>query len=185
MSRSRELASARRLGSSPRGRANPFYLTDTLLLVVSHELFVRRAYDLAVSAAMKGNHPFGAVLVHGGEVVLMAENTVKTSGDQTRHAELNLVTEAQRSYPRQYIVECTLYTSTAPCPMCAYAIWEAGITRVVYGVTYEAFARVVTGGAPFIPIEEIYRLLRTPAEIEGGVMEEEGVRVYAHWPKNR
>lgn len=47
---------------------------------------MRRAFDLAVSAAFKGNHPFGAVLVHEGEVVLTTENTVNTSGDQTRYA---------------------------------------------------------------------------------------------------
>jgi tRNA(Arg) A34 adenosine deaminase TadA len=153
--------------------------------VVSHEPFMRKAFDLAASAAAKGNHPFGAVLVHRGVVVLIAENTVNTSSDQTRHAELNLIAEARRNYPSSYLSDCTLYASTAPCPMCAYAIWEAGITRIVYGVTYEAFAKAVTGGAPFISIEEIYRLLRTPAEITGGVMEEEGLRFYRDWPRNR
>ena len=144
---------------------------------------MRRAFDLAVSAAVKGNHPFGVVLVHGGEVVLTAENTVNTASDQTRHAELNLVAEARRLHPRSYLSECTLYTSTAPCPMCAYAIWEVGITKIVYGVTYETFARLVTRGAPFIPCEEIYKRLNTHAEIVGGVLEEEGVRVYSHWQK--
>lgn len=145
--------------------------------------FMRRAFDLAASAASKGNHPFGAVLVYSGEVTLTAENTVNTSMDQTRHAELNLVAEARRTYPRDHLSECTLYASTAPCPMCAYAIWEAGIKRIFYGVTYETFARLVTKGAPYIPVEEIYKQLKTPAEIIGGVLEEEGTRVYRNWPK--
>ena len=149
----------------------------------THDAFMRRAFDLAVSAAVKGNHPFGAVLVRGGEVVLSAENTVNTSGDQTRHAELNLVAEARGTYPREFLAECTLYASTAPCPMCGYAIWEAGITRVVYGVTYETFAKLITKGSPYIQIEEIYGLLKTRAEITGGVLEEEGTKVYKHWPK--
>jgi tRNA(Arg) A34 adenosine deaminase TadA len=148
-----------------------------------HEPFMRRAFDLAASAAFKGNHPFGAVLVHAGEVVLTAENTVNTSGDQTRHAELNLVAEARRIHPREYLEECTLYASTAPCPMCAYAIWESGITRVVYGVTYEKFAEIITHNSPYIKIEDIYRLLKTPAQITGGVLEAEGVKAYKHWPK--
>ncbi len=67
--------------------------------------------------------------------------------------------------------------------MCAYAIWEAGIKRIVYGVTYETFARLVTKGAPYITVEEIYKQLKTPAEIIGGVLEEEGTRVYRNWPK--
>ncbi len=148
-----------------------------------HDPFMRRAFDLAASALVKGNHPFGAVLVHGGEVVLTAENTVNTAEDQTRHAELNLVAEARRQYLRSYLAECTLYASTAPCPMCAYAIWEAGITRVIYGVTYEKFAETITHNAPYIKIEDIYRLLKTPATIKGGVLEEEGVKTYKNWLK--
>jgi tRNA(Arg) A34 adenosine deaminase TadA len=144
---------------------------------------MRRAFELAVSAAFKDNHPFGAVLVHEGEVVLTAENTVNTSNDQTRHAELNLVAEARRTYPREFLAECILYASTAPCPMCSYAIWEAGITCIVYGVTYKTFTELITKGAPYIQIEEIYRLLKTPAEITGGVQEEEGIKAYGHWPK--
>lgn len=144
---------------------------------------MRRAFDLAASAAFKGNHPFGAVLVHAGEVVLMAENTVNTSGDQTRHAELNLIAEARRTHPREFLAECTLYASTAPCPMCGYAIWESGITHIVYGVTYEKFAKLITRDAPYIKIEDVYRLLKTPAQIEGGVLEEEGIKAYGHWPK--
>jgi tRNA(Arg) A34 adenosine deaminase TadA len=149
-----------------------------------HDSFMRRAFDLAASAAFKGNHPFGAVLVHAGEVVLMAENTVNTSGDQTRHAELNLIAEARRTHPRDFLAECTLYASTAPCPMCAYAIWESGITRVVYGVTYEKFAETIAHNSPYIKIEDIYSLLKTPAQITGGFLEEEGTRAYGHWPKN-
>jgi len=148
-----------------------------------HDPYMRRAFDLAASAHIKGNHPFGAVLVHGGEVVLTAENTVNTGDDQTRHAELNLVAEARRQYPRSYLAECTLYASTAPCPMCSYAIWEAGITRIIYGVTYQKFAETITHNAPYIKIDDIYSLLKTPATIKGGVLEEEGVKVYKNWPK--
>jgi tRNA(Arg) A34 adenosine deaminase TadA len=151
--------------------------------VTNHDPFMRRAFDLAVSAAVKGNHPFGAVLVNNDEVILTAENAVNSANDQTRHAELSLVAEARRTLPPKILAECAIYTSTAPCPMCAYAIWEAGIKRMVYGVTYETFARLVTRGAPYITIEEVFKLLKTPAEITGGVLEEEGVRAYNHWPK--
>ena len=149
--------------------------------MTTNDSFMRRAFDLAVSAAVKGNHPFGAVLVHKGEVMLTAENTVNTANDQTRHAELNLVAEARRTLPSKILEECTLYASTAPCPMCTYAIWEAGIRRIVYGVTYETFSRLITRGAPYITCEEIFRLLKTPTQITGGVLEEEGVKAYNQW----
>jgi tRNA(Arg) A34 adenosine deaminase TadA len=151
--------------------------------VTVHDIYMRRTFDLAVSAAVKGNHPFGAILVHSGEVILTAVNTVNTDRDQTRHAELNLVAEARRTIPRDVLEESTIYASTAPCAMCTYAIWEAGIRRIVYGVTYQTFAKLITGGSPYIPCEEIYKRLDTPAEITGGVLEEEGIRVYRHWPR--
>lgn len=80
-------------------------------------------------------------------------------------------------------MECTLYASTAPCPMCAYAIWESGIIRIVYGVICETFAKMIPGDAPYISCEEIYRMLKTSAEITGGVLDDEGIRVYRYWPK--
>ena len=150
-----------------------------------HDFYMRRAFDLALSAADKGNHPFGAILVHNGEVMLTAENTVNTDNDQTRHAELNLIAEARRTTPLSTLKECTLYSSTAPCPMCTYAMWEAGIGRIVYGVTYATFAKLITGGAPYITCEEIYKRLRTPVEIMGGVLEGEGTKVFEHWPKKQ
>ena len=148
-----------------------------------HDAFIRRCYDLAVSAAKKGNHPFGAVLVHNGRVIAEAENTVATDDDQTRHAELNLVVEAQRSYPLSVLHESTLYSSTAPCAMCAAAMWSSGIKRVVYGVTYETFASLIPGKLRYLAIEELYERLGTPLESVRGVLEDEGVKVYDHWPE--
>jgi tRNA(Arg) A34 adenosine deaminase TadA len=148
-----------------------------------HDSFIRRCYELAVSAAAKGNHPFGAVLVHRGRVIAEAENTVATDRDPTRHAELSLVVAAQREYPLTVLQEATLYSSTAPCAMCAAAMWSGGIRRVVYGVTYETFAGMIPGKHSYIPVEEVYRLLGTPLEAVGAVLEEEGVRVYDHWPE--
>jgi tRNA(Arg) A34 adenosine deaminase TadA len=148
-----------------------------------HDSFIRRCYELAVSAAAKGNHPFGAVLVHRGRVIAEAENTVVTDRDQTRHAELNLVVVAQREYPLTVLHGSTLYSSTAPCAMCAAAMWSSGIRRVVYGVAYETFASIIPGKHSYIPIEEVYERLGTPLEAVGGVLEEEGVKVYDHWPE--
>jgi tRNA(Arg) A34 adenosine deaminase TadA len=65
-----------------------------------------------------------------------AENTVNTDDDPTRHAELNLVVSASKKYPREVLRDLTLYTSTAPCLMCAYVIKDAGIKNVVYGMRY-------------------------------------------------
>ncbi|MBN2336884.1 nucleoside deaminase [Candidatus Bathyarchaeota archaeon] len=146
-----------------------------------HEPHMRRCFELALNAAGKGNHPFGALLVRGGEAVLEAENTVNTERDSTRHAELNLVVEAERRFTREELGESTLYASTAPCLMCGAAIYASGIRRVVYGVTYERFASLIPGGYRYVPIEKVYELHGADAEVIGGVLEDEGVRVYDGW----
>jgi tRNA(Arg) A34 adenosine deaminase TadA len=146
-----------------------------------HEPFIRQCYDLAIAAGEAGNHTFGALLVHQGQVILTAENTVNTAADQTRHAELNLVARAQQQFPAEVLRECTLYTSTAPCLMCTGAIWWAGIPRVVYGVSYERFGTLIPGGYRFLHIGEVFRQLGTPMEAIGPVLEDEGMKVYKYW----
>jgi tRNA(Arg) A34 adenosine deaminase TadA len=150
---------------------------------MSHEKYMRRANQLAVQAAKKGNHPFGAVLVYRDEIIAEAENTIKSDMDFTRHAELNLVVKASNKYDREVLSESTLYASTAPCIMCAAAIKDVGITRVVYGVKYETFAEQVPGPYRYVSIEDIYKLLGKPLEAFDGVLEEECLDSYEHWPK--
>ena len=87
----------------------------------THEAFLREALALAVQAHARGDEPFGAVLVVGGEVVLTASNTVVRENDPTRHAELILVSEASRTLPGGTLRAATLYASTEPCAMCAGA----------------------------------------------------------------
>lgn len=146
-----------------------------------HKPFIRMTHELAISAGKKGNHTFGALLVHQGKVILTAENTVRSDRDSTRHAELNLVVKAERELPSEIIRTSTLYTSTAPCLICTGAIWFAGITRLVYSVSYKAFAGLIAEGYQYIPCDEIYRQLSTPLELVGPILEEEGLLVYQYW----
>ena len=99
----------------------------------NHELFIRQCYDLARQAIANGDHPFGALLVRDGEVVLTAVNTVHSNRDVTQHAEFNLVSHAGRLLGYTALAESILYTSTEPCAMCAGAIFWAGIPTIVYG----------------------------------------------------
>ena len=145
--------------------------------------FIRRAFELAVSAVERGNHPFGAVLVNDGKIVLESENTVITEQDFTRHAELNLVVQASKKFDRAFLETSTLFASTSPCPMCSYAIWSVGVKRIIYGVSYETFANLITFKPKYITCEQIFQQLGSESEIVGGVLEEEGVRVYEHWTK--
>ncbi len=82
-------------------------------------------------ARESGNHPFGAVLVLDGKIVLRAKNTVNTDRDPTAHAETNLMTKAIRNLSPEEIRRSTLYTSCEPCDMCTGKIYWAGIRSVI------------------------------------------------------
>ena len=107
---------------------------------------LRRAIELAQQAREHGNHPFGALLVDGeGNVVLEAENTVRTDKDVTAHAETNLMRLASARFEPDYLERCTLYTSTEPCAMCAGAIYWGNIRRVVFATSQEQIHAVSAG----------------------------------------
>ena len=148
----------------------------------SQEVYIKKANRLAFQATQKGNHPFGALLVHKDKIILEAENTVNTDEDFTRHAELNLLVEATKKYSKDILSEATIYASTSPCLMCSYAIWESGIRSVVYGVSYETKSTLL-GRNSFISIEKVFELLDTPLGSVGGVLEKECLETYKHWPQ--
>ena len=106
------------------------------------------AIELARRAREHGNHPFGALLVdEDGNVVLEAENTVRTDRDATGHAETNLIRLATARFEGDFLERCTLYTSTEPCAMCAAAIFWGNVRRVVFALSQEEITRI-SGGKP-------------------------------------
>lgn len=108
---------------------------------------LRRAIALSVSAAEKGNHPFGAVLVDAmGSIVLEAENTVVDDRDDTSHAELNLISAANRTFSRAQRAEMVLYSSAEPCAMCAAAMFWSGFRSLVFGISQESLYAITTRG---------------------------------------
>ena len=143
----------------------------------THETFIREAIQLATHARQHGNHPFGALLVHAGKIILTAENTVNTDHDQTRHAELNLVSMAARQFDADTLANAILYTSTEPCAMCAGAIYWTGIRTVVYGCSAELLGAMAEGGL-VIPCRDIFARGTESVEIIGPVLEDESQKVH-------
>lgn len=145
------------------------------------EQFIQQCYELAKKAVGNGDHPFGALLVRDGEVVLTAVNTVHSAKDETRHAEINLVAEAGRQFGADELAECTLYTSTEPCAMCTGAIYAAGIPTIVFGCGAEALYDLV-GSDLSIPSREILALGQRETAVFGPILEEEGLDIHrAYW----
>ncbi|MCB8942607.1 MAG: nucleoside deaminase [Ardenticatenaceae bacterium] len=147
-----------------------------------HEIFIKQAYQLAREAVAHGNHPFGALLVKDGAVILTAENSIYTDHDVTRHAELNLVSAAAQRFEAETLAQCTLYTSTEPCAMCTGAIYWAGIAMVVFGCSAAALGEIA-GGSLAMPCAEILARGKRPTAVIGPILEAEGVQIHQqYWP---
>jgi tRNA(Arg) A34 adenosine deaminase TadA len=143
---------------------------------------MRAAIAVARRARENGNHPFGALLVDGeGNILLEAENTVVTERDCTGHAETNLMRLASRQYDADFLATCTLYTSTAPCPMCSGAIFWGNVGRVVYGLSEEGFYELIAEDSKEIlhmPCRSLYERGRKQIEVIGPVLEAEARQVH-------
>ena len=147
-----------------------------------HEPFIRQAFQVAATAAKKGDHPFGALLVYRNSVILTAGNTVYTDKNVHSHAEINLMTEARRTIAPEVLRESTLYVSTAPCMLCCSSMWARGIGRVVYGVSYTTFSKITGVSDNSLPCDRLYRETGKALEWIGPVLEEEGAKVFYYWP---
>ena len=97
-------------------------------------VYMERAIELARTAAEMGEVPVGAVIVKDGEIIAEAHNLRHTGHMATAHAELLAIEEACRRLGTWRLSGCTLYVTLEPCPMCAGAIINSRIDRVVYGV---------------------------------------------------
>ncbi len=139
---------------------------------------LRRTFALARDALNEGNHPFGALLVLEDAVRLVARNTTVVDRDATRHAELSLVSHATRLFAREELARASLYSSTEPCPMCAGAIYQAGIGRLVYGCS-GAGLRDLIGAGSTIPCREILERAGRRVEVMGPLLETEGLALHA------
>ncbi len=103
---------------------------------LDHELYLKRAIELAYEAKHEGNGGFGAILVdEDGTILLEAKNEVHTSSDCTAHAELMIAREATKLYDKTRLQKMSLYSSCEPCAMCMGAIVWAQIGQVVYAMT--------------------------------------------------
>ena len=95
--------------------------------------FMREALSLARKAAEMGEVPVGCVIVRGQEIVGRGYNRRETDKSALAHAEIQAIDQACRTLGGWRLWECTLYVTLEPCAMCAGAILNARIPRVVYG----------------------------------------------------
>ena len=95
--------------------------------------YMREAIGEAQAAGALGEVPVGAVVVVGGEIVGRGGNRRESAKDPTAHAEMIAIRQAAQAVGGWRLVGATLYVTQEPCPMCAGAIVNARVERVVFG----------------------------------------------------
>lgn len=130
--------------------------------------FMQRALDLAARAASLGEVPVGALVVVGRTVIAEAFNRREMDHDPVAHAEVIALKKAAHRLRRWRMFDATLYVTLEPCPMCAGALVNARVQRLVYGATDPK------AGA----VESLYQIVTDPRlnhriDIEGGVLAEQ------------
>ena len=94
---------------------------------------MRRALELARQAQAEGEIPVGAVIARNGEIVAEGRNDRERAHSALGHAEIRAIDAACRRLGRWRLNDCELYVTLEPCPMCAGAIINARIGRLIYG----------------------------------------------------
>jgi tRNA(adenine34) deaminase len=143
-------------------------LMNSFIDRVSDESFMREALRLAKKAFDADEVPVGAIVVRPGKIIARAWNQVELLKDATAHAEMLALTQAEAAVGDWRLVDCDLYVTKEPCPMCAGAMVHTRIRRVIFGCVDER------GGAA----GSIVNLLRMPGlnhrcEITAGVLQNE------------
>ncbi len=97
------------------------------------EQFMREALTEAWKAYLIAEVPIGAVVVKDGRVIGRGHNLRESSKDPTAHAEIIAIREAAKYLGGWRLTGCSLYVTIEPCPMCAGAIYQARLDKLVYG----------------------------------------------------
>ncbi len=132
------------------------------------EFFMRLALTQAALAAEEGEVPIGAVLVCQDRVIALDHNRRERNFDPTAHAEMLVLQEASKYYPSWRIEDAELFVTLEPCVMCAGALVQSRVDRVVFGT------RDPKGGAAV----SLYELmtdarLNWRCKVEEGLLQEE------------
>ena len=105
--------------------------------------FIERAIELSKYGMQSGHGgPFGCIVVKDDDIIGEGNNMVTSSNDPTAHAEVVAIRNACKNLGTYQLIDCEIYTSCEPCPMCLGAIYWARPKRVIYANTKEEAAAI-------------------------------------------
>jgi tRNA(adenine34) deaminase len=142
-----------------------------------------RCIGLAVKSGIAREYPYGVILCREGSIVAESTNRVAHERDVTRHAEVVVISEAQKRLGTISLHDCVMYVSAEPCVYCCYAIRESRIGRVVYGLRSPQMGGVSRWNV--LNDEELSNkmpeVFDPPPEIIGGFMAAEAEQALLDW----
>ena len=141
--------------------------------------YLKIAFEEARAAEEKDEVPIGACIVHKGKIIARAHNLREGSKCATHHAEILAIEEACRALGGWRLPDTTLYVSLEPCAMCAGAIINARIPRVVYSAPDKRFGAF----GSLLDLSELP--LNHKPEVVRGVMSEEGANILTEYFKKK
>ena len=140
---------------------------------------MKRALELAHEAAGRDEVPVGALIIHNGEIIAEGSNLRETKNSVHGHAELMAIHAASEKLKSWRLIDCTLVTTLEPCVMCAGAIVQSRIARLIYG------ASDPKGGA-----QSLFQIFKHPqlnhqVELTTGILKDECSQVLKDFFKTK
>jgi len=143
------------------------------------EKYMTLAIELAREAALLGDVPVGAVIVQDGKIIAACKNEREKEKNALAHAELSAISAACKALGGWRLPRCTLYVTLEPCVMCAGAIINSRIDRVVFAAYDRRFGAMGS-------MTDINALpLNHKCRVEGGLLEEESAALLQQFFKSR
>ncbi|MGJ8692153.1 MAG: tRNA adenosine(34) deaminase TadA [Thalassotalea sp.] len=142
--------------------------------------FMARAYALAHQAEQINEIPVGAVVVANGEIIGEGYNQSITLNDPSAHAEMLAIRQAGQSLNNYRLIDCTLYVTLEPCPMCAGLLVHSRISRLVFAAADEK-----TGAAGSVMNLTQHDVLNHQVSVTAGVMADECSSLLSSFFKRR
>ena len=144
----------------------------------SDDDFMRLALAEAAKAEAAGNVPVGSLIVRDGDVLGVGQNRSTSDNDPTAHAEVDAVRDACAKLATTDLSGATCYTTMEPCPMCCWALQEAGVARLVLGARHAGMGRTDYGD---YSVEALLALTRRNIDLATGVLEPECEAIRRNW----
>lgn len=161
--------------------ANQMPTDDEHILNDVDSHWLRQSFVWANAARIRGNRPFGAIVVaDNGRILAEAFSNTQETGDKTGHAEMNAVRQLGTArLGADVLASATLYCSAEPCAMCASAICAVGLRRVVYGLDWQRLHHIRPDLRPIdLNCHDVFSNAYTPVECAGPCLVDEALAVY-------